>query len=423
MRHGGTTGQPGPPAAPPVSEELLRTIGETEPSAEGTALLTSARRERRRDLLRRVLREAVRGGADGGPAPEHRALLDEAVRQAPEAVAAVLDYPATGVWAEETLHRLGDPAGPPPDLGHLGGVAVAAALRAGIAFTAVLKPVHGRIVLPTLGVLRPGRPGPQRLSAGCWDPADPAALPLHPLPGGATVLDDLDPYRVPGRPTAVAAARRLTPRGHKRWDVQWNGALTLLGRYDTARAEEAAGLLRSLVPLAGGAGEPGATLPEAPGAVFARGQAPPALAATLVREVQYGKLAALGTVVSLHTAGPAARHWAPWHPEPRPLEGLLRGAYAQLALAGYWQRAALYGARGAWTQHARHRTRVAAVLPGLAADPGLTAAGRVFTAAMARAERALDALPPPGEQYAAARRVLARERRAWDRAHPALAAP
>ncbi|MFJ3199525.1 HEXXH motif domain-containing protein [Streptomyces sp. NPDC086989] len=404
-----------------VTSATLRALASTEPSAEGSALVRDIRRSKRLVLLRGVLDSAPGGRA--GEAADHWALLEEAERHAPDAVRDVLHYPATGVWAEETLRRLHAPYGPPADLGHLGALAAAAALRSGIAFKATLRPVHGRLVLPTLGLLRPARPGPLALTECSWDPDDPTTLALHTLPGGRTALDDLDPYRAPGpaHPAPVRPARRLTPKGHKRWDTQWSGALTLLDRYDTARAEEIGLLLRSVVPLGGGSRSSGATLPAAPGSVLARTQAPPALAATLVHEVQHGKLAALADVLTLHTADRTPRHWAPWRSDPRPLEGLLHGAYAHLALAGYWQRAALYGARGAWAQHARIRAQVAAVLPALHRHPQLTTAGREFTAAMAAAERAMDDLPPPGDQHATARRAVDRERRDWCARHPELA--
>ncbi|MEV6956415.1 HEXXH motif domain-containing protein [Streptomyces sp. NPDC051183] len=405
-----------------VTSATLRALASTEPSADGTRLVRDVRRSKRLVLLRAVLDAAPGGRA--GEAAEHWALLEEAERHAPDAVRDVLHYPATGVWAEETLRRLHAPYGPPADLAHLGALAVAAALRSGIAFKATLRPVHGRLALPTLGLLRPPRPGPLALTECSWDPEDPATLPLHVLPGGRTALDDLDPYRAPGtdRPAPVRPARRLTPKGHKRWDIQWCGALTLLQRYDTARAEETALLLRSVVPLGGGSRSNGATLPAAAGSLLARAQAPPALAATLVHEVQHGKLTALADVVTLHTADRTPRHWAPWRSDPRPLDGLLHGAYAHLALAGYWQRAALYGARGAWAQHARIRAQVAAVLPVIRAHDQLTGAGREFADAMAAAERAMDELAPPGDQHAAARRAVDRERLDWCRAHPELAA-
>ncbi|MFD6226048.1 HEXXH motif domain-containing protein [Streptomyces sp. NPDC060232] len=408
-------------AAFAVSSHTLRALASTEPSPDGTRLVRDVRRSKRLVLLRAVLDAAPCGRS--GRTADHWALLEEAERHDPAAVRDVLHYPATGVWAEETLRRLHAAYGPPPDLAHLGALAAAAALRAGIAFTHTLRPVHGRLVLPTLGLLRPDRPGPLVLTERSWDPEDPATLPLHALPGGRTALDDLDPYRAPGpaQPAPLRPARRLTPKGHKRWDTQWSGALTLLQRYDTVRAEETVQLLRSLVPLAGGSRSSGATLPAAAGSVLARAQAPPALAATLVHEVQHGKLTALADVLTLHTADATPRHWAPWRSDPRPLEGLLHGAYAHLALAGYWQRAALYGARGAWAQHARIRAQVAAVLPVLRAQEQLTTAGREFTDAMAAAERAMDDLPPPGDQHAAARRAVDRERRAWCEAHPELA--
>ncbi|WP_260610823.1 HEXXH motif-containing putative peptide modification protein [Streptomyces sp. WAC06614] len=404
-----------------VTAALLRDIASTEPSPEGTRLVHDLRRSKRLLLLRAVCDAA----GPGGDVPAHWALLEEAERCDPGAVHDVLHYPSTGVWAEETLRRLHARRGPTPDLGHLGALAVAAALRAGVPFKTVLRPSHGRLALPTLGVLRPERPGPFAVTEASWDPGDPACLPLHPLPGGSpAALDDLDPYRVaaPAARPPVQAARRLTPRGHKRWDTQWTGALTLLERYDTARAEEVRALLRSLVPLAGGSRSPGATLPAAPGAVLVRGQAPPALAATLVHEVQHGKLAALADLLTFHTADRTPRYWAPWRSDPRPLDGLLHGTYAHLALAGYWQRAALYGARGAWAQHARCRAQVAAVLPVLHADDQLTKTGRLFVEAMICAERHMDELPPPGDQHVTARRALDRERRAWRAQHPELAA-
>ncbi|MFH7593837.1 HEXXH motif-containing putative peptide modification protein [Streptomyces racemochromogenes] len=418
-----TAPAPGSGAPPPaalarfaVGAPVLEALASTEPSPEGTRLVGDVRRSKRLLLLRAVL-----DAAPGPQAGEWWGLLEDAERQDPHAVRDVLHYPSTGVWAEETLRRLHAPHGPAPDLGHLGALAVAAALRAGIGFKTTLRPAHGRLALPTLGLLLPDRPGPLALTERSWDTSD--VLPLHPLPGGRTSLDDLDPYRAPapGHPAPVRPARRLTPKGHRRWDTQWTGALTLLERYDAARADEAGRLLRSLVPLGGGSRSNGATLPAAAGSLLARGQSPPALAATLVHEVQHGKLAALTDVLTLHTADRTPCHWAPWRTDPRPLEGLLHGTYAHLALAGYWQRAALYGARGAWARHARTRAQVAAVLPVLRGHPRLTATGRQFVEAMAGAERAMDALPPPGDQHATARRALERERRAWCAAHPELA--
>nr|WSX49824.1 HEXXH motif-containing putative peptide modification protein [Streptomyces sp. NBC_00974] len=400
---------------PEPSDGVLRQLGSTEPSAEGTALVRGIRRTRRLGLLGEVL-DAV----PGGEAAEYRALLEEAGRCDPGAVADVVHYPATGAWAEETLRRLRTPYGPPPDVAHLGALAAAAGLRAGICFKVTLRPVHGRLVLPTLGLLRPPRPGPLALTERSWDQGDPAVLPLHALPDGHTALDDLDPYRASA---ADHAARRLTPKGHKRWDTQWAGALSLMRRYDTARAEETGRLLRSLVPLSGSSRATGAAPPAAAGSVLARAQPPPALAATLVHEVQHGKLAALAQAVTLHTADRSARYWAPWRADPRPLEGLLRGAYAHLALAGYWQRAALYGARGAWAQHARTRSQVAAALPALEACPELTPAGRVFVGSMAAAERSMDGLGPRGGRYAVARAEVERTRAAWQADHPGLPAP
>ncbi|MFE9255428.1 aKG-HExxH-type peptide beta-hydroxylase [Streptomyces sp. NPDC006879] len=391
----------------PPGHELLRAIAGGEPDAAGTRLLRATRHAKRRRQL-----AALAEASDGGEHADHWALLAEAEDHHPEAVHDVLHYPAVGGWAEETLRRLRSrDNGPPPDFDRLGALAVAAAVRGGLSFKAVLR--HGGpLSLPTLGSLRAPRPGPTTLTERSWDPDDPETRVLHELPGRHVALDDLDPYRAPGAPEGVNAARRLTPRGHRRWDAQWSAARSLLERYDPERAVESALLLRSLVPLASTSSVSAATLPTVPGALFARGQQPLALAATVVHEVQYGKLAALKDTVALYTVEPADLYVLPWRgAQPRPLAELLHGAYARLALAGFWQRAALCGARAAWARHARCRAQVSIALGDLLAAPQLTEDGREFVTSMAVAEAAMDAQAPPGDQVARARRTLEQQRR------------
>src|SRR5262249_56852586 len=60
------------------------------------------------------------------------------------------------------------------------------------------------------------------------------------------------------------------------------------------------------------------------------------LAVALVHEFQHSKVSALLVLVPLHRAGTATAHYAPWRPDPRPLGGLLQGAYAYLGLVDLW---------------------------------------------------------------------------------------
>ncbi|MGN5380169.1 aKG-HExxH-type peptide beta-hydroxylase [Streptomyces lasalocidi] len=131
-------------------------------------------------------------------------------------------------------------------------------------------------------------------------------------------------------------------------------------------------------PGAASRGSSSATRREAFGALLSSTPATPvALAATLVHEVQHTKLAALSELVELHRAGPEARYFAPWRPDPRPYDGLLQGAYSHLAMADFFQRRALADpARGAaaWAEHARYHAQVGAALPALVGSPDLTPA-------------------------------------------------
>ncbi|WP_424211815.1 aKG-HExxH-type peptide beta-hydroxylase [Streptomyces sp. BI20] len=385
MTTGDTTTIPGPapgtgpePADPPVDSAALRALARTDPDPALTHLLAALHHARTARLL-----HALRRALPEGPARTPWRILDAAHARAPRATGDVLHYPATTRWAEETLRRLDTGTTPAPDLGRLGALAAAAALRAGIPFTLAVRPDAGRLHLPTLGVLHPDTAGPLTLTPDTWTRRPDTARALHTLPDRHTTLDDLDPYRGPAHPAPAATpARRLTPPGHHRWDVRFAAARTLLDRCDPDRAPELTALLRAVVPLAGAARtHPGPT-PAHPGAALLRAQAPPALAAALIRELHHAKLAILGAAVPLHTADPEPRHPTPWHPAPRCLDGLLHDAYGRLALAAHWQRAAQYGERGAHARHLRCRAELGAVLPALAAHPRLTAAGREFTACL-----------------------------------------
>ncbi|WP_420035520.1 aKG-HExxH-type peptide beta-hydroxylase [Streptomyces sp. cg28] len=359
---------------------------------EATGTLLRTAEHSKRLLLLALLRTRL----GDGPAAEHWALIEAAQRNAPEPVREVLLHPTVGTWAEETLRRLTDPrAALPPDTARLGALAAAAALRAGLPFTLVLHSPGRLLSLPSLGALRRPAPGPVRVDDTRWPGRpDAAALTLHRLGPAGPLLDDLDPYRVPPPTDRTRAARRLGPQGRAQWDARYGAALEVLRRVDDRRAREVTALLRCVVPLARTSRSASATAPAAHSAVLVRPCPPLHLAAALVHEVQHGKLAALSDLVRLHTADTAARHWAPWRPDPRPFDGLLHGTYAHLALADLWQRAALAGVPGAWPRHARYRAQVAAVLPDIHRAPELTRAGQEFVTAMAVTERAMGEHPP-----------------------------
>ncbi|MGW4568808.1 aKG-HExxH-type peptide beta-hydroxylase, partial [Streptomyces sp. NPDC004561] len=127
-------------AAPaPVLAEALLDLARTRPTAGATGILRGALHARRMLLLKSLL---VRVDRRRGALPvavrrrfeDDWALLERAERTGATAVRAVLDYPTTGAWLADLLAA---PDGPAFEdgLAHLGGVAVAAALRAGCRFT------------------------------------------------------------------------------------------------------------------------------------------------------------------------------------------------------------------------------------------------------------------------------------------------
>jgi HEXXH motif-containing protein len=434
-----------------LTAEHIRELGQAE-GGDDTLALLAAGQHTRRLLLLRVLFDAV----SAAPAPlarEHADLLEHAERAAPAAARRVLFYPLTGPGIESCIRRLERDAGrgAARDLAHLGSIAAAAAVRAGMDF-ATHSPVHGgRVTLPTLGALHSDAPdgSPAELSGGCdllvmrtaseppvevrrdpdgaWRSADSRWRGLRTLDGGPRQvllddLDDLDPGALATRPGATA--RPELPAGERdHWAGLWRDALPLL-RLDAARSAELA-LLDCIVPMTGppGSGHRSGTSPKAFGAVLASTPPSPALlAAGLTHELQHAKLAALGELTPLHTADDTPRHWAPWRPDPRPFDGLLHGAYAHLALAAFWQRLALASADPserdyAWAAHARCWTQVREVLPLLRETRHLTEAGRQFVRAMAGRHRQLsEPAPPPGHLVRAAAYVET-ARTLWRRQH------
>lgn len=379
-------------------------------------------------------------------------------------------YPLTGPWTLTCLRGL-DPAERPPApgdarelrraLAHFSALAAAAAARAGIPFTTELTAHDGVLHLPSFGTLDTGTTGDTVVRAiharnritlrrsgapdvtvflehgfGAWSGAL-CWTAAHALPGlvpGASPvpLDDLAPYRSirdDPRHRALSAPTTLDDAERKRWLQAWSGTAAALRSGGGRRVTEARTLLRCLVPLemppdAAGPGENdggcSATRRDAFGALLcSTPPSPVAFAATLVHELQHAKLAALSDLTTLHRAGPEARYFAPWRPDPRPFDGLLQGAYAHLGLADFFQRRALTAdpvhRESAWAQHARYRAQVGATLPALVGASHLTVPGRRFVDAMAAAYEDMAAHPAPRGHTVRAQAYLKAARTLWTR--------
>ncbi|MEU3459790.1 HEXXH motif-containing putative peptide modification protein [Streptomyces sp. NPDC006733] len=459
------------PAHRSVSDAVLRELGATHGGPGALALLTAGQHTLRLLQLRALL-DAV--AETPGPVAvrcrRHWALLEAADRADREAARRVLFYPLVGPWLRRCLRRLGTAATEATsseheaeltrELAHLGALAAAAAVRAGLPFTLRLGAAEGLgdddvLTLPTLGALGvPGTTGlhfdgrlltvtPEhgapaairRHPDGTWRSDDPRWSPLRVLTGGPrpVLLDEIDPFRTADSGLERHGLRpgdRMGADEPEQWQSAWDGALPMIALGGPVRTDEVAALLDCLVPLApppgavpygGAAAHCSGTRREAFGAVLSSTPRTPAyLAATLVHELQHAKLSALTDLVPLHTAGPRQRYWAPWRPDPRPFDGLLQGAYSHLALAEYWQLFAL-GAKDAaerdkaWAEHSRCREQVGAALPSLAGSQSLTREGRVFVGAMVRQLTRLKDHPPPQGHLARASAYVETARRMWRR--------
>lgn len=391
-------------------------------------------------LVRGVLDTAqATGHPQAGDARRGYDILAAVQSGHPEAVDAVLRYPAVGAWARHTARKLSEP-GATAVPAQLGALAVAAALRSGTACTVEVPVVDGVITIPSVGqVLVPG--GATRATVRCAGGAaevvgdgfrievspsaqddTPGWLPLRTLATETdgrrlrVLIDDLDPWRMPG---SAGLSGRLNATRVACWQSTLDAAWDLLVRCHPTVADEVAAVVSVFAPMAPeDAGQSSASSRETFGCVaLSEPLDGCSLAVTLAHEVQHAKLSALLDAVPLLAPDDGSRHYAPWRDDPRPLGGLLQGAYAYLGVTDFWRRQRAHekgkAAVLASAEFAQWR-KAARLVSGTLADSGrLTAAGEVFLAGMIARLDACAADPVPDEALALAREASRRHRDRW----------
>jgi len=237
--------------------------------------------------------------------------------------------------------------------------------------------------------------------------ADGAAIKL--------IIDDLDPHRMP-LPTLRG---RLGADEVGAWQAGLAGAWRLLVRHHAYLAGEVSAAIHVLTPLSPSAegAQVSATSRETFGCVGVSTAADSLeLAATLAHEVQHAKLYQIVAAEPLTLPDPG-RYYAPWRDDPRPLAGLLQGAYAFLGVTGFWRTqrrvATGEGQLRAHTEFARWRDAIAMATRTLLGSRRLTPAGEAFVSRMARVADAWCAEPVPVAAQARARGEAARHARRW----------
>ncbi|MEI5524561.1 FxsB family cyclophane-forming radical SAM/SPASM peptide maturase [Streptomyces brasiliscabiei] len=353
---------------------------------------------------------------------------------APESVDRVLSHPYVRPWALRSLQ--GDADAAEAAMRGVAEIAAAAALRAGLP-EAVVVPVHdGMLRLPTLGVLALGagaeqaevradadgftvRAGDQTYAVP-WKEAEVAAWQgsrRFELDGWAVALEDTDPWRdCHGHP----AHPRLTEVEAEAWRADLAAAWAWIRRELPQYAPGIAAGLRVVTPLlpSSEGTDISSAARDAFGAVaIARPATPEALAQLLVHEFQHVKLGAVLDLTDLYDPSCEQLFYAPWRPDPRPLEGLLQGTYAHLAVIDFWfaRRRSAVGddARTAEVQFSRWRDQTAEAVATLAASGALTPSGQRFVAVMRETVRGMMTAEVGADVLGEARRAAEEHRLAW----------
>jgi uncharacterized protein len=322
-------------------------------------------------------------------AAEGWALLCQLDRDHPRVIREIIAHPYTYAWAYRCL-RPSPTADTDLDRAHLACLAAAAALLAGVAAELPLPVRDGLLHLPTVGAVavragsgrtnvlsvRPGRQ-PAARGGGRWR----MARHVTQAPFRNLAVEDLDPFRdcqdwpATGR---LAIAEWLA----------WRRGLVAAGRHLAAvvpgYAQVLCAGLRAVVPLRSAeTSSRSATARQAFGAVAAALPVEPSeLSALLLHEFQHVKLNALLDLRKLFDPRYTGRLRVPWREDDRPVEGVLHGIYAFLALCH------LRGAEGrsARAHYLRYRSWVGETATALLDTPdALTADGQRFVASMAMA--------------------------------------
>ncbi len=424
-----------------ISDTTFAALAAGHGDAEAVRQLAAIQHSRSVLLVYGVADTAVRAGrTDAERIQEAYRLLATVQADRPDAVDAVLRYPAVGAWAWQALTGGADPAG-------LAGVAAAAAVRGGTR-CAIDVPVYGgALTLPSLGqAVLPGDTGTARVQVSGREavidagetrivvPADPHRdapgwQGLRRISAGADgfalQIDDADPYRFPG----AAVRGRLDEDEVTAWEAVLRDAWRLLRRHHWTTAAEIRAAIRVLTPLEPPARDHvSATSPSAFGCTALSGPGDGlTLAVTLAHEVQHAKLSALLGAVTLVRPEDTRRFYAPWRDDPRPPGGLLQGAYAYLGVSGFWRRQRHHEtgemALLAHAEFARWREAAFEVTRLLTGTGSLTPEGEAFVAGMHRTLHGWREEEVPAAAAGLAHRSASRHRLWWHRRNAGRTTP
>lgn len=421
-----------------IPRDLFNALAAGGGGPQAIGVLAAAEHSKHHTLLRGVLAAAQRADPDQARCAERGwEVLDEVDRHDHGAAASVMSYPAVGAWAIRTLSALGaEGTVPTRGFARLAEVAAAAALRSGLDVDVPVLPVAGVVSLPSVGAAvvdadaavvssRAGRAEISWAGGRVEIPADrerdaPGWFGLRRCRAGspATVIEDLHPFRMPA---VTGLAPRLSAQEARDWERALRPGWDVLAAGHPSTAAEAAAAISAIVPLSRSThGQLSSSSPEAFGAVaMSRPPDPDTCASTLTHELQHLKLCAVLDIVRLTLPDDGRRYYAPWRTDPRPIAGLLQGAYAYLGVTDFWrrQRRLATGAaqRRAEGEFALWRAGTARVIDALLSSGRLTSVGADFAHRMLDTAGSWTAEPVSARARAFATRTSRRHLARWER--------
>lgn len=410
---------------------------------EAIQALAMARYSKHLVLLRSVLCAAPGAGAE--QARRARAgwdLLMAVQRHDPAVAKEAILHPSIGSWAIRVVRQSDeDPAFRRAKPGRLSAVAAAAAIRAGLSAEIEVAVADGGVLLPALGqAVLDDRTAVVRITETTAEVStgrQRVEVPLNPhrdglgwlglrqLKAGSldVLIDDLDPFRMP---SSTSLALRLSLDEAGKLNATLRQAALLLDAHHPAIAAEVAEAVKVIVPLSNKRGGQVSSSSSATFGAVALSEPPDPYicAATLAHEIQHLKLSALLDIVDLTLPDNGRGYYAPWRDDPRPIAGLLQGAYAFLGVTGFWQwqRQLISGDAGltAHTEFARWRAATARTVETLLASGRLAPAGLDFVRGMARTVDSWKDDSVPADAGSRARREAELHLAKWESDHGPL---
>ncbi|TDE55837.1 HEXXH motif domain-containing protein [Nonomuraea mesophila] len=338
-----------------VSSAAFAGLSTGEGGAQAVGELCAAQASKHRLLVRLLVAEAHR------TRHPHAALVSRAYETVseletvfPSEVDRLLRHPAVGAWALQACRGLPRGGGDP---GRLAAVAISAAIRTRSSCRLHVPVPGGELMLPSLGLLTLPGDLPEVVEAVAEPTEDGAELHvgghtyevslsgdgprwqvLHRVPVSqdvSLIIDDLDPYRWPGDDVG----ERLTSERLQLWAASLREAWQVLLDRHPSVAGELATAVSVLTPVVTTSLEQhSASARDTFGTIALSDPVDGmGMALTLTHELQHAKLNALSDVVELVAPDDGRRFYAPWRPDPRPLFGLLHGAYAHAGVARFWR--------------------------------------------------------------------------------------